>query len=224
MTASYTPVRRLLVKLATTRHLTIPGDTTRMARSIAAFDAIDQSFSATAERLLDSGDSTIEKILVLWLDSSHRINNAISEADDIRDLSGLDYNAARFVLEDAILHSSVDRLNVPATAASAREGHWFMLASTASPCTTLLTDSTDDVDRYCHPLAVASHLLNVKDQERRQQFVDEAPAFIAWAAGQADLKATLRAALRTGSTNPATITSFMELHKEAPIPLHSGLL
>lgn len=221
MTAS---AERLLKKLHAAAYLTVPGDTSRVARSITAFEAIDPSFSTTAERLLDSGDTMIEKMLVLWLDSTHRINNAISEADDIKDLSGLDYNAAKYVLEDILVHSSVERLNVPAATASVRLGHWFMLASTASPNTTLLSDSTDDVDRYCHPLAVASHLLHVKKEKWRERFVNEAPAFIAWASGQSDMGAVLQAALRTGSTDTETITSFMALQDESPTALHSGLL
>lgn len=216
-----TSAERVISRLAAKRHPNSTEEANRIARAIKELDSIDPSFSATAEKLIASGGYASERAIVLWLGSEQRFIKAVYESEDISVSSGIVYTAAQYVLDEVALYSSVRRLAVDFMSWEyARNGYRLLLKSGYHPQPSLPTRSDREIDSYGHPLAVAA----VIHKDRTRNFPENATSFMAWASGQPDLNTVLQVALRTGSTDPDIITSFMGLQKESPTALHSGLL
>jgi hypothetical protein len=86
----------------------------------------------------------------------------------------------------------------------------------------LMETGSKDLNDYYRPIAVAGVLLDINTDEQR--FIDEAPAFLAWVAAQANVDDILAAALQAKSLDPHTIEAIAGMRHTTPSPLHSGLI
>jgi hypothetical protein len=192
-------------------------------RNIALLDGDTQSFSPLANQLLANG--TVSPLWITeWAKIEQRIDRAIKQAAGMSASYGFDYSSVNFILEDAMLMTSLERLVGDPTdilTMTARAGKECVLRTAAELRPNLLA-SSETVDRYYHSLITAAMIISPRDND--QQFTKEAPAFIAWAKNHEDNAILLDAATRTQSLNQKTIGQFMLMTQATQPALRDGLL
>lgn len=187
-------------------------------RNIDFLDRIDSRFCNIAAGLITGAHPTVRTLLEGFLKSERRINEEIARAKALRNKFNIDCNAATLILEYLIRTKSVTRLDIADDEAtnyslrlSVHSGDRLILNTNPYLRPVMLEASDDAVNRYCHPLAVASHVLEARYGS--QPFLTEAPAFIAWASVQPDLKTVLQLALVNRTVRPETLTDLMILRE-----------
>ena len=227
-----TSAERLINQLSTSKHLTVPGDTLRVAEKVETLDTIDPSFSSNAVQMLLTGDLMVEKMLVSWLDSNHRLDTALWGATEIQNSSGLNYTAANHVIYDVLLNSSLERLDIShhslwnngAGIRQSRSGHRLLLSSGELSLPDASAHTLEDFDSYFHPMAVATKILRPEGEPDKQHVISKMITFVSWASSHPNMREALSAAYLIGSTVPATVTSYLKLKAATTVPLRSGIL
>lgn len=211
----------LLTAMGDTEH-----DCSRWTACIGRLEQVDSSFSEEASNLIERSQSTVARQTIKkWVTSGHRIDSAEETASWVSDYSVVDYTAARYILDDAVIACSLagmDSTDVKFDLQETRRGHHLMLMAAPRLIPDLLTATARDIDRYSRPMAAAASILRVKINE--QFFKSTAPAFITWAAAQADLDSVLSAALRINSVDTEEITEHLSLLESTHSALHDGLI
>lgn len=197
--------------------------TQSLHRSVALLDGDTQSFSPIANHLIANGTAK-PMWITEWIKIDRRTDRAIGQAAMMSNEYGIDYSPVQFILEDAMLMTSLERLVGDPTdilTMTARAGKELILRTAPELRPDLLV-SSETVDRYYHSLITASNIINPRDND--QQFTKEAPVFIAWAKDHEDHTGLLDAATRTRSLNQTAIEQFMLMTKATQPALRNGLL
>lgn len=222
MTPSSSPVPAGALLQRLTRPSDLPDEIASMRSNIERLDGTDASFSATASQLLAKGNITPDA-MTIWVRVGHMTTKAFREAQSIREDCRITYTAAQYVIEEAILKTSLSRLEgTDANAVSAtREAKGIMLRIAPDLRPGILA-SSDTIDRFYHPLKVAAQVLYVPGS--RDNFADNAPAFLKWAKDYDDMPALLTAALKANSLAPTALEGLLYQIKETEPALRCGVL
>jgi hypothetical protein len=151
------------------------------------------------------------------------ISKAFKEAQSIREDCRITYTAAEYVIEEAMLKTSLSRHEgTDAKVVSAtREAKEIMIRIDPGLRPDILS-SGDTIDRFYHPLKVAALVFYGPDTS--DDFADKAPAFLKWAKDYDDMPALLTAALQANSLDPVDLEELLHQIKETEPALRSGLL
>lgn len=225
-----TTVDELVMQISTSS----PTEQETVRRHIEDLDAIDDRFSSIALRLFTESKGNVAVAYVLskfrsWIANSGTMTSAKEIAAHRKDQYDLDYyNAPLVVLEGAMAAKSVATMAMPAEYTrpsmirAASDADFRLTRRGISNRPDLMLASSDELDAYFRPLAVAGIILGIEESTKR--FVQEAPEFLSWARKQPNLDEVLAAALQAKSLSPETIEAFVAMQKTTPQPLHDGLI
>lgn len=196
-------------------------------------DRLSETFIDSAVKLVDTGHpderEAAADYLRLWISDDKGVPAAHNSSDDFNESLGTNFNAASYILDEVNRRTSNERLMIISPDGDlirAREmsylGDKLILENQASLRPDLLDASKYEIDRYYHPMMVASVVADPKKAEDR--FVAEAPGFITWAAAQEDMIPLLSLALKLNSIDPETLEAIKGMRSVTAVPLYDGLL
>jgi hypothetical protein len=211
-----------------------PTEQDTVRRHIEELDAIDIRFSTIALRLFTESKGKLAVSYVLsklrsWIVDSGTMTSAKEIAAHRKDQYDLDYYTAPLVvLEGAMAAKSVATMTIPAEytlpsmirAASDADSRLTRRGISNRP--DLMLASSDELNVYFRPLAVAGIILDI--EKSAQPFIRKAPDFLSWARNQPNLDEVLAAALQAKSLHPHTIEAIANMRHATPSALHSGLI
>lgn len=208
-------------------------DGSHMVHNLDFLEEINPGFVATATNLIDTCNFDQREATVgnlrSWISDGPNVPAAYQNAEGLNNQYGTSYDEARYILEEAIktksmegIFASSDKIPKFRTRGQKLVADILVIQHFPEIRPDLLSASTDEIDRYCHPLVVAASITLPRINEDR--FVREGSIFIAWAAGQEEMPEALASALITNSTDPDTITALMGMRMETAMPLHDGLI
>jgi len=228
-----TAKEELLDKLRTDR--STHAEVSRMVHNIYYLSQISPSFTTLASNLIDTSHAAERAAVIAslraWISDDRNVPAAYNSTEKFNNKCGTNYDEARYILEDAIRIASIERISafadkLPPFLALAYGYHnvsdAIIIRSNHEIRPDLLAASKEQLDRYYHPLVIASHI--AKPYEDEERFVSEVPAFIAWAAAQENMAEPLVNALSTKSIVPHTIEDIINLREETNPALHDGLI
>lgn len=221
----------LLSKLSTD-YDTFP-EHSRMVHNLDYLEEISPGFIAIATDIIDSCHPEVREDTVgtlrSWVSDDHNTPSAYKSAVGLNMKYGTSYNEARYILEDTIRAKSAAGIFVSSgkipkfrTRGKKLVADILVIKDCSEIRPDLLDASDDETDRYFHPLIVAAHIFDPRENEDR--FVHRARTFITWAASQEDMPEALSSALQANSIDPHAIRAIIGMRAKTAVPLYDGLL
>lgn len=210
-------------------------DHNTIRNNILALQDLDNRFITRAMELAETGDYGTLSRLHAYLDDPPGLTDTATAAYSVNEQFGTNHNAATLVMEVVARMHSLRKL-MPLTTRrkimpsditiGTSRGDRLIMKIDPDLRPYMFSTPLDDLDRYFHPLAVASTLLDAHNgrPDPQESFAAKAPAFIAWAGEHPEMEAVLDIALEYSTVNVQDIEALLRQTKETEPAFRSGIL